>query len=387
MSLLPLNATHFEKTVEQALKYNLEISVLNGFKFKTTGTNINLALSWEYSLAQVNVDDFRERVLQGLQFHRYKGTPYALRLAFSWYNFNNIKIEEEEPGEHFAEFQIGLKEIPNDLDVEKIIEVSQSAAPLRSRLARMYNDLYDVRRFILDQSDWGDLLSDYSGYRPYEGAPKFSYGRVNNYELKIPASIFNFYAKRSHWSYVVNVDRPLLDWTILDDGFVGVKNYDMSREAHRFFKNSDYIGDKLTQIFESRKQAKAGIVLSDGCTLDDINTVFSCGYEENEQETFMLSYSFLSQHPVIRTQVLVAYREYRVWNGSYALNTFTSSAIRGYNARATYGICRHNIATTRYSTQENFRFAQYKGNNSWLNQQHADIPWNEQNNFMGKIVA
>ena len=83
MSLLPYNATKFERTVEQAIKYNVNPNVLAGFKFKTTGSNINLALSWEYSLAQINIDDFRERVIQGLQFHRLKGTPYSLKQALS----------------------------------------------------------------------------------------------------------------------------------------------------------------------------------------------------------------------------------------------------------------------------------------------------------------
>ena len=137
MSLLPYNATKFEKALEQAIKYNVDPNVLAGFKFETTGNNINLALSWEYSLSQINIDNFRERVIQGLKFHRLKGTLYSLRQAFSWYGFDNIKIEEEEPGEHFAEFQIGVDEIPNNLEVEKIVSIAELAAPLRSRLSRM----------------------------------------------------------------------------------------------------------------------------------------------------------------------------------------------------------------------------------------------------------
>ena len=62
MSLLPYNATELEKAVEKAIKYNVNTDILSGFKFKTTGENINLALSWEYSLSRINVDDFRERV-------------------------------------------------------------------------------------------------------------------------------------------------------------------------------------------------------------------------------------------------------------------------------------------------------------------------------------
>ena len=97
-SLLPYNATDFERTVEQSIKYNVDPNVLAGFKFKTTGSNINLALSWEYSLAQINVDDFRQRVIEGLKFHRLKGTPYSLKQALSWYGLTGIIIEEEPAG-------------------------------------------------------------------------------------------------------------------------------------------------------------------------------------------------------------------------------------------------------------------------------------------------
>jgi hypothetical protein len=132
MSLLPYNSTKFEKDVEKAITYDVAVEGLHGFKFKTIsqiqstygaagGDSINksrlslVSLVWEYSLAQVNIDDFAERVLKGLEFHRLRGTPAPLRNALSWYGFNNIIIEEEIPGEHFAEFQIGFKKIPNFL--------------------------------------------------------------------------------------------------------------------------------------------------------------------------------------------------------------------------------------------------------------------------------
>ena len=109
MSLLPPNATKFEKAVEQSIKYNVDPNILAGFKFNQPSSKILLSLSWEYSLAQIKVDDFKDRILQGLQqFHRLKGTPYSLRMALSWYGLTGVVIEEEEPGKHFAEFQIGF---------------------------------------------------------------------------------------------------------------------------------------------------------------------------------------------------------------------------------------------------------------------------------------
>jgi P2-related tail formation protein len=88
MSLLPYNSSKLERNLEKAIDYKVGVDVLAGFKFKTIGSRLSLA--WEYSLAQVNIDDFAERVLKGLEFHRLRGTPASLRNALSWYNFSDI---------------------------------------------------------------------------------------------------------------------------------------------------------------------------------------------------------------------------------------------------------------------------------------------------------
>jgi P2-related tail formation protein len=159
-SLLPYNSTKFERDLEAAIKYVADPSALSGFKFKIIGSSVTLA--WEYSLAQVNIDDFAERILKGLKFHRLRGTPESLRNALSWYGFTDIVIEEEIPGEHFAEFQLGITEIHNGFVPDPIISVSAFAAPLRSRLSRMYNNLYDERCLFFDDSllDEGVLSDD-----------------------------------------------------------------------------------------------------------------------------------------------------------------------------------------------------------------------------------
>lgn len=383
-SLLPYNATKLEKTLEEAIKYDIDTHVLSGFKFKTAGDNINLALSWEYSLSQINIDDFRTRVIEGLKFHRLQGTPYSLKQAFSWYGFQNVSIEEEVPGEHFSEFQVGVQEIPNNLDVEKIIEVSQLAAPLRSRLSRMYNDLYDVRRFVLDESEWGDLLSDHSGNELYEGSPKFSFGRVNNFEATINPPVFKSYTLRMHYAFAENIDTYKLDWTILDETDMGTLNHDMSRHVYRFMFNTNSVCENISDIFKSRKIARALPVLSEDAVLGDINTCFSCGYETVDVEPFILSQSYLSAQPVIRNQVLVACREFRS-SSFFGTNEPNYNAIRGYKTNITCITYQHNYTIQSYGLKYRFSLASYQGNNSWLDQVYLDIPWNEQKNWLGKI--
>ncbi len=386
MSLLPYNATKLEKAVEYAIKYNVDVSLLSGFKFKTAGDNINLALSWEYSLSQIAIDDFRNRVIEGLKFHRLQGTPYSLRQAFSWYGFNNIKIEEEVPGEHFSEFQVGVNEIPNNLDIEKIVSVSELAAPLRSRLSRMYNDLYDVRRFVLDESEWGCLLSDHFGNELYPGSPKFSFGRVNNFMSTVSQPSLKRYNVRVHYAFAENMDTYKLDWTILGESDVGTLNHDMSRKAHRFMFNTDSVCDAIGDVFETRKFAKALPILSEDAVLGDINTCLSGGYETVEEERFILSYSYLSEHPVIRNQVLVACREFRS-HLQYLKREDSCVAIRGYKTNVTCLMCNLNYTINSYGLGSRYSSATYYGNNKWHDQKHFDIPWCEQKNCLGKLYS
>lgn len=384
VTLLPYNATKFEKAVEQAIRYNPDISVLSGFKFNPNSSNLSLILAWEYGLSQVSIDDLQERIRQGMLFHRYCGTPYALRLALSWYDFDDIKIEEEEPGEHFAEFQIGLNEIPNDLDVEKMVQVAAMSAPLRSRLSRMYNDLYDIRRFVLDESPWGDLLSDHSGYQLTEDGPKFSFGRINNFDLEIPTPQNASHTDRDRYAFAMSMDTYRLDWAILDETDVGMLNHDMSREAHRYIFNTDFAGDKMGNIFRTRTLAKALCVLSEDAVLEDINTCFSCGTVAYEEDPFELSFNYLSEVKLGSTPVLIAYRDYRE-EFREATSDFDVDVERGHRARERCSMCNLSADVDQIQTMERSLTVQYKGNNTWHDQRHFDVSWKDQANYLGRM--
>ena len=384
-SLLPPNATRLELAAEEAIAYHPDVSALAGFKLKTTTANLGLLLAWEYALAQIPIEDMSERIKQGIKFHMYCGTPYALRLALSWYGFSDIKIEEEKPGAHFAEFQIGLDEIPNDLDAYKMVEVSLLAAPLRSRLSRMYNDLWDIRRFILDESSWGDLLSDHSGYQLAEDGPKFSFGRVNNFGLDIQKATTGFFSDRYRFAYAINMDTYRLDWAILDETFSGTLNHDISRESHRYIFNADFAGDKMGDIFQSRKIAKALPVLSEDAILDDdINTCFSCGTVVYDEEPFTLDFNFLSEVTLGNMPVMIAYRDYREKHMG-AVNNFDVFVERGYRSREYANICDLGADIIQSQAMERYLTTQYKGNNTWHDQRHFDVSWNDQKNYLGRM--
>jgi hypothetical protein len=377
MSLLPLNSTKFEKAVEQAIGYNVVVDVLAGFKFKANGSSVTLA--WEYSLAQVNIDDFAERVLKGLEFHRLRGTPISLRNALSWYGFNDIIIEEEVPGEHFAEFQIGIEEIPNGFVPDPVINVAAFAAPLRSRLSRMYNKLYDERRFILDNSQLDEsLLSDDSGTRLGEDEPKLSFGRINNYAIELPIPVVDVAKIRDHFAFAKNVDTYRLDFAYLDDAPLDAVNWKSAIERERSIFNPDTADEIPAELFEARRFSRASIILSEDAELDDLNTTFSGGYDESDETPFILSSSFLSQNKTTVKRVLIDERFLRE-RGCHAVSDFEYESAGGTCERARSVVFEYS-GCSEFSTMERecSTTGEYRGADIWRDHRHFPVPWNEQ---------
>lgn len=384
MTLLPPNASKLEKAIESAIDYKVDVGVLAGFKFDSNiacaaSTWMKLALSWEYSLSKVRIDNFADRIKQGVEFHRYCGTPYALKMAFSWYDFNNVIIEEEHPGEHFAEFQVGIEEIPNTFEVNTIIDVAKMASPVRSRLSRMYNSLYDVRRFMLDDSKFGDVLSDNSGIRLREDDPKLSFGRENHYSVQAPEISEQLFNKRSHHNYAKNIDVFRLDFGWLDNSPPDAINRKSMSFPEKYIWNTDRIGQRLENLLQVNTQAKALIVLSES-RLEDINTCFSGSYKNVIEEPFVTSFSRLSQLKFKVEQVPIDKRFYRekLWS---AKSSFTHSASTFRRKREYVAVC-NNMPCVIYlaQTREIYQTAQYLGNNIWHEHRHFNVSWNKQMN-------
>jgi hypothetical protein len=380
MSLLPYNSTKFERDVEAAIKYAADVSLLFGFRFKNADLQLRLALDWEYSLAQVNIEDFAGRVLKGLEFHRLRGTPAALRNALSWYGFDDIIIEEEVPGEHFSEFQLGISEIPNGFVPDPVISVSAFAAPLRSRLSRMYNNLYDERRFILDDSLLGEgLLSDDSGTRLAEDGPKLSFGRVNNRAVEMPAPVASAGVYRDHFLVAKNSDTSKLDFACFDDLPSDAINWKAATERDRTVFNPDPVGKISADLFEPRHFSKASIILSEDAELDDLNTCFCGGYDESDETPFILSFSHLSQNKTTVKRVIIDERFLRERN-FYAVNDFEPEISSGIRERErSINLDYADFESVSAFDREHFATTQYNGADTWRNHRHFGVPWKDQN--------
>ncbi|MBR1734614.1 MAG: hypothetical protein IJ730_04100 [Alphaproteobacteria bacterium] len=377
MSLLPFNATKFEKDVESAIKYNVDVNGLAGFKFKDYG-NLRLSLIWEYSLAQVNVDDLKTKITEGLKFHRLAGTPYSLRQALSWYNLNDITIEESKPGQHFAEFQIGFKEIPNSFEIDTIINVAKMAAPLRSRLVRMYNDEYDIRQFVLDSSKWGDILSDYSGVRREADGIKLSFGRSMACDAELEGyEVENFdCAERVCFALYENTFK--LDCSKLSGSKVHKMAYDGTYFAERYSENTDRIGDKLpNKLIELQKFSKAMVVLSES-VLEGEQTYFPGSYEAKNAKKFKLDFNCLSANVSKPETIAIEKRLYvsKTADGAFKLEPIVHGTTQEF-----HGIFEafSNPIAERSDEVEMNVMCQYLGNNTWHDHRHFDVSWQDQN--------
>ena len=93
----------------------------------------------------------------------------ALIHPFTWSQVSQYQkylYQRRTTSNHFAEIQWAF-DVPNDFFVDNVMAIERVSAPANSCLMRMYNNQYDIRRFILDNSKFGSLPSDSSGVSPY----------------------------------------------------------------------------------------------------------------------------------------------------------------------------------------------------------------------------
>ncbi|UXX40626.1 phage tail protein [Wolbachia endosymbiont of Oryzaephilus surinamensis] len=293
--LLPLNATKQEKALVDAIDYKVDPSCIRGFKFRLE----ERILPWlieEYELGEILrwVKDRRKAVVEGVKFQRLRGTPKSLKIALKWANIEDITIIEEPPGKHFFELQIGIKDVPNDFFVDAVVELAKLSLPARSRLMRIFNDHYNVDRFILDESLFGSLLSDYSGRKVEKDGPVLSFGRKNAFELKILNPSFKFSTFRVHYEQAFSNDVYRLDVAVLGETEPHIKDYQGIYERSHQWYNLKALYPLTQSLLPSIKFAKAQIVLSDSWNLGEINECFPVSSVEERGNKFVLGSDKLS---------------------------------------------------------------------------------------------
>lgn len=401
--ILPPNATEEEKHLVEAIKYKTDAELIKGFKLGEPPDQFLSWLIWEYGLGEVLrwLPDPRKAIREGVQWQRIRGTPESLRIALSWANLEGISVEEEVPGEHFAEFQVGIAgDVPNDLFIDAVIELARLSSPIRTRLTRMYNEAYDIRRFILDSSDWGDFLSDYSGNRLTENGPILSFGRSNSFDALAPqADLIHAHDHNLHANAVL-LDVYRLDQVLLDTSAPHVINH---RGGYgRIYSASNEVGIfvPICDIKPHLLFAKAQVVLSDNWVLGDINSCFPVSVDKEEGETFTLSNPDIKLSENVWRLIPTPLNErfknyYNVGNSE----VFTDQVISGskhheFVSRYDEHIIWPRLSDRKHSVpssqpiilKETIGESDYLGVNGWHDHQHLDRPWNNAENVVDNII-
>ncbi|AZU37632.1 phage tail protein [Wolbachia endosymbiont of Bemisia tabaci] len=373
--LLPPNATKQEKALVDAIDYKVDPGCIRGFKFSLKEETLPWLIE-EYELGEILrwIKDKRKAVVEGVKFQRLRGTPASLKIALKWANIEDITIIEEPPGKHFFELQIGIKDVPNDFFVDAVVELAKLSLPARSRLMRIFNDYYNVDRFILDESIFGSLLSDYSGRKVEKDGPVLSFGRINFFSSRGPlVEIVDNYL-REHYEQTFSNDIYRLDVAILGETEPHTKNYNGIYERNHLWYNLKALYPLPQSLLPSIKFAKAQIVLSDSWDLGDINTCFPVSSVEERGNKFVLGSDKLSgqywnlKHKPILERFSVTH--------FYQTKNFIDQKIVGYV------IAEHNVYYKNDSEQkdsihelENHVLVFYSGVLKWHEHRHLHRSW------------
>ncbi|WP_250296762.1 phage tail protein [Wolbachia endosymbiont of Oedothorax gibbosus] len=375
--LLPPNATKQEKALVDAIDYKVDPGCIRGFKF-SLGEKILPWIVEEYGLEEILrwAKDKRKAVEEGIKFQRLRGTPASLKIALKWANIEDITIIEEPPGKHFFELQVGIRDVPNDFFVDAVVELAKLSLPARSRLMRIFNDYYNVDRFILDESFFGSLLSDYSGTKVEKDGPVLSFGRKNAFELKILNPSFKFSTFRVHYEQAFSNDIYRLDVAILGETEPHTKNYNGIYERSHQWNNLKTLYPLPQSLLPAIKFAKAQIVLSDSWNLGEINTCFPVTSAEEKGSKFLLGSDKLSE---------------QLWNLKYKpilerFNVTHHYKVENFAGQKIirFGVAEHNV---HYESElnseqkdsihepENYILVFYPGVLKWHEHRHLNRSW------------
>ncbi|WP_264376988.1 MULTISPECIES: phage tail protein [unclassified Wolbachia] len=375
--LLPPNATKQEKALVDATDYKVDPSCIRGFKFSLKEETLPWLIE-EYELGEILrwVKDKRRAIVEGVKFQRLRGTPESLKIALKWANIEDITIIEEPPGKHFFELQIGIRDVPNNFFVDAVVELAKLSLPARSRLMRIFNDHYNVDRFILDESLFGSLLSDYSGIKVEKNGPVLSFGRINFFSSRGPlVEIVDNYL-REHYEQAFSNDIYRLNVAVLGETEPHTKDYKGIYERSHQWYNLKALYPLTQSLLPSIKFAKAQIVLSDSWKLGEINSCFPVGRIEEEGNKFVLGNDKLSgqrwnlKHKPILERFSVTHH--------YKIENYTDQKI------TKYGLAEHNVyykndldseQKDSIHELENYILVFYPGVLKWHEHRHLHRSW------------
>jgi hypothetical protein len=300
-----------------------------------------------------------------------------MKMALKWTGLEDVIVEEEPSGEHFAEFQLGLEGIPYNLSIDAIKALADMAKPVRARLTRLYNSLYDRRHLILDQNQYGDFLSDYSGIRDNDDL-QISFGRKTKAEIDadLPATHLS-YTLRDKTSLIYNSNVFRLDYGILGEDYTELFDPGFVHEHSFIFEMPEGLSNAaIPTIYSSF--AKSHLILSDSEPLGGENTAIGAFFVQETGFPIVLSDSILSDHlwKLTPTEILERYTNFFADSATHPQTDSIAkcSASSHFLAATNSKISAISLHQTILPTLT----ASYTGAIIWHDHKHLDRPWNEE---------
>jgi hypothetical protein len=171
-----------------------------------------------------------------------------------------------------------------------------------------------------------------------------------------------------------------LDFATFDDLPSDAINRKAAIEREHSVLNADPVGEIPKDLLKPRTFSKSSIVLSENAAFDDINTAFSGGYDEVDEEPFILSFTPLSSGK--RTVRRIFIDEYFLREkGFHAVNDFEPGVQSGIRERERSIVFKWDFDVNSGAERTHFAAVGYKGADTWRDHKHFNIPWNKCSEF------
>ncbi len=230
----------------------------------------------------------------------------------------------------------------------------------------------------MDESAFGNLLSDYSGIKLKYDGPVLSFGRVNYFRYRGAFVKIIDECLRNHYEQVFSNDLYRLDVAILGETELHTKNYHgIYRRQHQWY-NFEVLYPLPQSLLPPIKFAKAQIVLSDSWSLEDINACFPLCYYEEVGDRFSLGNDRLSEQvwnlkskPILeRFNITYHYEE----------KNFTDQKVIEFNLMEYHAKCKNDLGSEQDDSiheLENHILVFYPGALTWHEHKHLSRSWND----------
>jgi hypothetical protein len=254
------------------------------------------------------------------------------------------------------------------------------AKPVRARLTRLYNSLYDRRHLILDENEYGDFLSDYSGPRD-ASTLQISFGRETKSEIDAALPVLHLSSNlRDRISHIYNSNVFRLDYSYLSEDYTEFFDPGFVHEHSFIFEMPDGLANAaIPHVYSSF--AKSSLILSDS-PLGGENAALGAFYVKETGHALILSEDPLSEHTWQQTKTEILERFTNIL-AALAIHPQTYIATK-LLASSHFSSTNASIsATSLHQTNLATMTAAYTGAIFWHDHKHLDRAWSYEEPIVG----